>query len=488
MTVEFDARRLPATREPTHPVLRDVTVHARPGQTTAIVGSTGAGKTDAAVAAATAVRRHRRSRASWTVSTCATVEPELLWAHIGLVPQTAVPLFRHGGFEPALRQPAGHRRRAVARPWRWRRPATSWPPCPTGSTAPIAQGGTNVSGGQRQRLAIARALVRRPSVYLFDDSFSALDVATDARLRAALVPHIDDATVIVVGQRVATIRDADQIVVLEHGVVVGIGTHDDLLDHVPDLCRDRRLPALRRRGRTRGVTVSGQDVATRETTAAARGMREQGPGRWADAEHGSARGEVVELLAVGAPAPGPNGPGTVDAGPGRPSGRGQRLDVSARAAGSSDEPRTSSSRGVIGAQLPSNITLEQAAAAARARGDNRFADLLIGQGVVPGQGVDFTALRNVLLLAVVVYVLAAVLGWLQGYVLNGAVQRSIFRLRADVEKPRSTGCRWPTSTASLAARCCSRVTNDIDNIAQSAAADDEPAAHVVAHRRRRGRR
>jgi ATP-binding cassette subfamily B protein len=104
---------------------------------------------------------------------------------------------------------------------------------PDGLDSAIAQGGTNVSGGQRQRLAIARALVRRPSVYLFDDSFSALDVATDARLRAALIPHIQNATVMVVAQRVATIRDADQIVVLEHGVVVGIGTHDDLLTTSP---------------------------------------------------------------------------------------------------------------------------------------------------------------------------------------------------------------------------------------------------------------
>jgi ATP-binding cassette subfamily B protein len=100
---------------------------------------------------------------------------------------------------------------------------------PGGLDATIEQGGTNVSGGQRQRLAIARALVRRPDVYLFDDSFSALDVATDARLRAALVPYTRQAAVIVVAQRVSTIRHADQIVVLEDGVVVGLGTHDELM-------------------------------------------------------------------------------------------------------------------------------------------------------------------------------------------------------------------------------------------------------------------
>jgi ATP-binding cassette, subfamily B, multidrug efflux pump len=95
--------------------------------------------------------------------------------------------------------------------------------------ASISQGGTNVSGGQRQRLSIARALVKRPEIYAFDDSFSALDVATDARLRAALKRETADAAVIIVGQRVATIADADKIVVLEHGEIVGCGTHEQLL-------------------------------------------------------------------------------------------------------------------------------------------------------------------------------------------------------------------------------------------------------------------
>ncbi len=99
---------------------------------------------------------------------------------------------------------------------------------PGGLDAPIQQGGSNVSGGQRQRLAIARALVRRPEVYLFDDSFSALDLATDARLRAALRPYVAEATVLMVAQRVSTIRDADRIIVLEDGRVVGDGTHEAL--------------------------------------------------------------------------------------------------------------------------------------------------------------------------------------------------------------------------------------------------------------------
>jgi ATP-binding cassette subfamily B protein len=100
---------------------------------------------------------------------------------------------------------------------------------PAGLGGAIAQGGTNVSGGQRQRLCIARALVAQPEIYLFDDSFSALDLATDARLRAALKPHTADAAVVIVAQRVSTITDADQIIVLEDGEIVGRGTHEDLL-------------------------------------------------------------------------------------------------------------------------------------------------------------------------------------------------------------------------------------------------------------------
>jgi ATP-binding cassette, subfamily B, multidrug efflux pump len=101
---------------------------------------------------------------------------------------------------------------------------------PGGLDSPIAQGGTNVSGGQRQRLAIARALVHRPDVYLFDDSFSALDYATDARLRSALASEVTGATVIVVAQRVSTIRHADQIIVLDAGRIVATGTHGELMD------------------------------------------------------------------------------------------------------------------------------------------------------------------------------------------------------------------------------------------------------------------
>ena len=116
---------------------------------------------------------------------------------------------------------------------------------PEGLDGPIAQGGTNVSGGQRQRLAIARAVVKQPEIYLFDDSFSALDLATDARLRAALRPVTREATVLIVAQRVSTIRDADLILVLEDGVIVDRGTHEELLGHVARPTRRSSRPSCR---------------------------------------------------------------------------------------------------------------------------------------------------------------------------------------------------------------------------------------------------
>jgi ATP-binding cassette subfamily B protein len=214
-----------------HPVLRDIAVHALPGRTTAIVGSTGAGKTTL-LSLVPRLFDVTAGVVRLDGVDVRDVEPEVLWAQIGLIPQR--PYLFSGTVASNLRY--GNPKATDAELWRALEVAQASDfvaAMPDGLDSAIAQGGTNVSGGQRQRLAIARALVRRPSVYLFDDSFSALDVATDARLRAALVPHIQDATIIVVAQRVATIRDADQIVVLEHGVVVGIGTHDNLLTTCP---------------------------------------------------------------------------------------------------------------------------------------------------------------------------------------------------------------------------------------------------------------
>ena len=158
--------------------------------------------------------------------------PEELWRRIGLVPQR--PYLFSGTVASNLRY--GNPDATDADLWAALEIAQARDfvaEMAGGLDAPIAQGGTNVSGGQRQRLAIARALVRKPEIYLFDDSFSALDLGTDARLRAALKPVTADAAVVIVAQRVSTIVDADQIIVLEDGGVVGMGRHEELLESCP---------------------------------------------------------------------------------------------------------------------------------------------------------------------------------------------------------------------------------------------------------------
>ncbi|MFQ6172221.1 ABC transporter ATP-binding protein [Oryzobacter sp. R7] len=213
------------------PVLRDVTITARPGTTTAVVGSTGAGKT---TLLGLVPRLHDATGGQVLVGgvDVRDVDPEDLWSHLGLVPQrpylftgTVATNLRHG--DPDATDEELWEALRIAQAEDFVRAM------PDGLDASIAQGGTNVSGGQRQRLAIARALVSRADVYLFDDAFSALDVATDARLRAALRPVTREATVVVVAQRVSSIVHADSIVVLEDGVVVGQGTHDELLATCP---------------------------------------------------------------------------------------------------------------------------------------------------------------------------------------------------------------------------------------------------------------
>jgi len=213
------------------PVLCDISFTARAGETTAIIGSTGAGKTtllnlvprlfDATGGAVLVDGVDVRE-----------IEPELLWSRIGLVPQK--PYLFSGTVASNLRY--ANPEATDEELWEALEIAQAKgfvSAMPRGLDAPISQGGTNVSGGQRQRQAIARALVRRPGIYLFDDSFSALDLATDARLRAALVPVVTDAVTVIVAQRVSTIIDADQILVIEDGRQIGLGTHRDLLATCP---------------------------------------------------------------------------------------------------------------------------------------------------------------------------------------------------------------------------------------------------------------
>ena len=213
------------------PVLCNINLRAQPGTTTAIIGSTGAGKT---TLLNLIPRLFDVTDGSVTIDgvDVRELDLEVLWSRIGLVPQK--PYLFSGTVASNLRQAdpdatddelwaaleVAQAKEFVAA-------------MEGGLDARISQGGTNVSGGQRQRLAIARAIVRKPGIFLFDDSFSALDLATDARLRAALAPLMAATTVLIVAQRVSTIINADQILVLEDGEPVGLGTHRDLLASCP---------------------------------------------------------------------------------------------------------------------------------------------------------------------------------------------------------------------------------------------------------------
>jgi ATP-binding cassette subfamily B multidrug efflux pump len=208
-------------------VLHSIDLIARPGETTAIIGSTGSGKSTLlgliprlfdATAGSVLIDGHD----------VRSLHPENVWTSVGLVPQrpflfsgTVASNLRYGRPEATDEELWDALEIAQARDFVTKMPEQLG--------APIAQGGTNVSGGQRQRLAIARAIVKRPPIYLFDDSFSALDYATDAALRAALRTVTADASVVIVAQRVSTIRQADRIVVLDEGSVVGTGTHTELM-------------------------------------------------------------------------------------------------------------------------------------------------------------------------------------------------------------------------------------------------------------------
>ena len=209
------------------PVVNNISFTVTSGQTLAIIGSTGSGKT---TLLHLIPRLFDATSGSVQLGGVDVRElaPEVLWSRLGLVPQR--PFLFSGTVATNLR--FGKPDATEAELWEALEIAQAADfvrAMPNGLESAISQGGSNVSGGQRQRLAIARALVPKPEIYLFDDSFSALDLATDARLRAALKPHTTNAIVLVVAQRVSTIAGADQILVLEDGEAVGIGTHTELL-------------------------------------------------------------------------------------------------------------------------------------------------------------------------------------------------------------------------------------------------------------------
>ena len=213
------------------PVLEGISFTVKAGQTLAVIGSTGSGKT---TLVSLVPRLFDATSGSVLLDgvDVRNLAPEALWSRVGIVPQK--PYLFSGTIASNL----GYGKEDATEDEMWAALRTAQAEdfvraMPGGLDAVIAQGGSNVSGGQRQRLAIARALIRHPEIYLFDDSFSALDLATDARLRAALAPSVRDAVVVIVAQRVSTIRDADQILVLEDGACVGLGTHDELLATCP---------------------------------------------------------------------------------------------------------------------------------------------------------------------------------------------------------------------------------------------------------------
>ena len=225
------------------PVLSGITFTAAAGQTTAIIGSTGSGKTTLI----SLVPRLFDVTAGQVLVDGVDVrdlDPAVLNSRIGLVPQKAF-LFS-GTIASNLRY--GKSDASDEEIWEALEIAQAADfvrNLSEGLDAPVSQGGSNFSGGQRQRLAIARAVIRRPQIYLFDDSFSALDLATDARLRAALRPVTQQSTVLVVAQRVSSIVDADQILVLNDGIIVGKGTHEELVISCPTYAEivESQLPA-----------------------------------------------------------------------------------------------------------------------------------------------------------------------------------------------------------------------------------------------------
>ena len=450
------------------PVLRTSRSKPTAGQTTAIIGSTGAGKTTLVSLVA---RLFDATAGSVLIDGVGVrdLDPEMLWNRIGLVPQkpylftgTVASNLRYGNPQATDEELWDALEVAQARDF--------VEDMPGGLEAPIAQGGTNVSGGQRQRLSIARALVRQPEIYLFDDSFSALDLATDARLRAALRPQTAEATVVIVSQRVSTITDADQIIVLDDGASSDLVATTSCWRPARPTSRSSSPNSRRRRRHERAPNAAARHRHGSRPPAAV-GERRRAPMRGGFRSLGRRRHagrEVDDLRAVGAPPERRL----------RPERRGwSRSSCSPSPAsvvrGRAEDPRPRDRpdlRGRRSARACRPASTRPTVASGARGASNNFADLIAGMDVVPGQGIDFGALGHVLLLALGLYVAASVFGWMQGYLLNGVVQRTVFQLRSDVEDKLN---RLPLRYFDTQPRgeLLSRVTNDIDNVALAPAAD-----------------
>ena len=331
------------------------------------------------------------------------LDPEVLWSRIGLVPQkpylfsgTVASNLRYG--KPDATDDELWEALEIAQAADFVRAM------PGGLDAPIAQGGTNVSGGQRQRLAIARALVRKPEIYLFDDSFSALDLATDARLRAALAPYTGDATVLIVAQRVSTIIHADQILVLEDGETVGLGTHDELLRDLPDVRRDRRV-ADDRRGGGMSTDEAQHDRRRTPTTTEVRPPA-------SDAATAASR---AGCSSVGMPAEKSKDFGGVDQ-----AAAGRRLRARAGRAPSLVLVFALVQRDADRARARRSSATPPTSSSTACRRNGRTAST----------SASCTACCSSVL---ALYVGVVVLSYLQAYMLAGVVQRTMYRLRSDVE-------------------------------------------------------
>ena len=442
------------------PVLHGVSLTAEPGHTTAIIGSTGAGKS---TLLSLIPRLYDATGGSVAIAGVDVQEAALedVWSRIGLVPQT--PTCSPARWRATSATATPRRPTTISgRPCGWPRRRTSSAPCPKAWTRRSPKAGTNVSGGQRQRLAIARALVAKPQIFLFDDSFSALDLSTDARLR----PPCGRSP----GTPLSSLpqRDLDHHRRRSHrrprrrqGRRHGPPRRAARV--LPDLRGDRRVPAQRggARRHERGVE-DGRRRRLPRPVAGPGGVARRGPhhgGGHAPTEKsknfgpsakrllGLLRPERAALTGVLAFAVVSVGLSAVG-----PKILGRATDLIFA--------------GVIGRQLPEGVTRQQAVDGLRARGDDTFADMLAAMDVVPGQGIDFGAVGRVLLLALAIYVVASVLAWAQG------LDPHRCRQPDDLQPPTGRRGQARAPAASLL-RCAapgellSRVTNDIDNVAQS---------------------